>query len=446
MNQSHLNGRQRSGKAVNHENFLYMRAAPVLSWRLDPDDSLSDWTLRISSSENPHANRFADSSKNSFSMSPPGSAQTKTYFVHRTNLAVGPRRSEYFAKLFKTSESDQRQVDDARDDESNHTVPRNVTKVELLPSAASCFPVMLDYLYSIPGTPLDISTKNAVALRHLASSFGIKSLFNETTEFIKEDLTPETAPIYLVAAKSFKNEKLASTAINAIAKNFKAVKLTALSSLPPQFLIDIVQSGHLHTNGSEAFSSKIAAYCRCRPEEITFHVLESLTSPKLMPTIAEEESLYYLQLLVSLGVENDPSLFDRCLEQAPKLLKKVMNQTMSLNGAGKAAFRLQETNQDFYHTLPDSIKVQLLEKLSESQEQPVQPTEEKISKTTTGEKRAKKQAMRMKAEMDTMKTTYDKKLEYLKHKLEKKEEELMKVSQQDERQTSSKARPISRYI
>ena len=65
-------------------------------------------------------------------------------------------------------------------------------------------------------------------------------------------------------------------------------------------------------NGSKNSLSMSPPGCRCRQEEITINVLEYLTSPELMPIIAEEESLYYLQLLVSLGVENDPSLFDRC--------------------------------------------------------------------------------------------------------------------------------------
>ena len=84
-------------------------------------------------------------------------------------------------------------------------------------------------------------------------------------------------------AKAFKNVKLASAAINKIAKHFKAVKLTALSSLPLQM--------------------------PSRGDYTVLHVLESLTSPELMPTIAEEESLYYLQMLVFLGVasESNPS-------------------------------------------------------------------------------------------------------------------------------------------
>lgn len=458
-------------KSARREKFLYMRGTPALSWRLDPDDSLSDWTLRIvSSSENPKddlgLNRFAQSTSRSTTCtrSPAVSASSlhnpiKTYFVHRTVLGVGPRSSEYFAQLFKKGIADNDHTDhtaeDSRDDDctcsssrNRSSVSKNVTKIELLPSAASCFPVMLDYLYAPPGTPLAICSTNAVALRHLSSSFGIKSLFNETTSFIKKDLTPETAPFYLVDARKFKNSKVSSTAIKTIAANFKGVKLTALSSLPSQYLIDIVQSGHLKIDDVDRFSSKLAAYCRCRGDEITLDILEALTAPELMPTIAEEESLYFLQLVLSLGGSEEKDakgLFTRCLEQAPKLLKKVRVRNGSFDpdtsGINRVAYRQIANCNDIYNKLPDRIKVQLLERSPTTNEQdPPPPTEKKstLSNVSRNERKVKKQVMKMRNEMEEMKAIHEKKVEYLKQKLGRKDEELItaKQSMKKEKRTS----------
>lgn len=425
---THSLQRKKAGKVVRHENFLYMRAAPALSWRLDPDDSLSDWTLRVSSSDNPAigSHGYVAQTKHSMTSLRAASSVTrapiKTYFVHKTILGVGPRRSEFFAKLFR------RDVEDSRDDVSSCSVSKNSTRIELLPLAAARFPAMLDYLYAAPGTPLDINTQDAVAMRHLASSFGIKDLFMETTDFIKEDLNPETAPVYLMEAKKFKNDKVAKSAILTMAKDFKAVKLTALSQLPPHFLLEIVQSESMNLKSSGTFSSKIAAYCRCRQDEITLPLLEGLTDARTMLTIAEDESLYFLHLLISLGGKEDDnghSLFARCMIHAPTNLSKA--RFSNSGEIRKASLRHRQNNLDLYANLPDRIKVQILEKSSPLQI-PANASEEKDPKVSKKEdKRAKKQVLRMKADMEEMKLTYDKKLEYLQTKLKKKEEELMSI-------------------
>ena len=420
-------------KMVKHESFLYMRKTPALSWRLDPDDSLSDWTLRVSSFEEPTSKnrcnaRFASNNKGFPLLSAQKSGTVKTYFVHRTNLAVGPRRSEYFANVFKEK------TKDMRDDESSIGAGSNVTRIELMPSAAACFPTMLDYLYGAPGAPLDVSTKTAIALRHLASSFGIKSLFNETSNFIQKDLNPETAAFYMLEARKFKNEKVATKALSTIAKDFKVVKLTALSSLPPQYILDIIQSDHFKSHGinSEVFSSKIAAYCRCRHEEITLPVLEAFTDSELMPTISEEESLYYLEFLVALdGTEelsNSTSLYARCLEQAPNLLSRVINKTADPTVNGNAACRHQEACLEIYNKLPDRVKVCLLETISKMKKHEGHETvEEGGYEIRRREKKMKEKMIQMREEMENMKREYDIKLEYLQKKLASKDEELMKA-------------------
>ncbi len=470
-------GKARS-RSAKRENFLYMKGTPALSWRLDPDESLSDFTLRISSSEHPKehlgANRFAhhgvsnqsshvvsNSSREAYVHNP-----IKTYFVHRTVLAVGPRSSEYFAQLFKKGTQDilqqqqlREEMNDGRDerDTLRNSSTTNVAKIELLPSAASCFPILLDYLYAPPGTPLPIKSTNASALRHLASSFGIKSLFHETTDFIKKDLTPETAPVYLLEGRKFKNTKIASTAVKTIAANFQNVKMTALSSLPSDYMMDIVKSEHLKVPDVDRFSTKIASYCRCRGDEITLNILEALTPPELMPTIVEEESLYFLELFLSLGGReevDEKGLFKRCLEQAPALLKKVRSGEMvDPNTICKAMHRQVANCKEIYKKLPDRIKVQILEKIPTSSNEhmdsrhhvPEHALDKKKSTVSKKEKKAKKEAMKIRNEMEEMKIMHEKKIEYLKQKLGRKDEELIaaKKSLKRDKYTSFES-PVAR--
>jgi len=279
---------------------------------------------------------------------------------------------------------------------------------------------------------LDINTNDAVAMRHLASSFGIKDLFNETTNFIHNDLNPETAPLYLMEARKFKNDKVAKSAIRIIAKNFQAAKMIALSQVPPHILLEIVQSGCLdHKNrNSDLFSSKIAAYCRCRQEEISLPQLMGLTNAEIMPTIAEDESLYFLHLLITLGGEEDDNgkhLLSRCMVRAPNHLRKARNATKHQSEISKADYRQGQASMELYTNLPDRIKVHILESVTTFTQEADGETKVRKPTVARGDKRVKKQVLKMKADMEDMRSTYDRKLEYLQTKLQKKEEELLSI-------------------
>jgi hypothetical protein len=80
-----------------------------LSWRQDPSESFSDWTIEVVCTEEGRRN---------------------LYHVHRRVLAVGPKKSDYFANIFK----------------SNGNANRN--KLQLNKQQAAVFPMVLDYIYN----------------------------------------------------------------------------------------------------------------------------------------------------------------------------------------------------------------------------------------------------------------------------------------------------------
>ena len=61
-----------------------------LLWRQDPEESLSDWTIELSYETTGDESGGASTD-----------TKTDTYHVHKAILASGPRKSEYFARLFK---------------------------------------------------------------------------------------------------------------------------------------------------------------------------------------------------------------------------------------------------------------------------------------------------------------------------------------------------------
>ena len=86
-----------------------------LSWRQNPSESFSDWTIEVI--EEDKAN-------------PGATSERAVYHVHRRVLAVGPKKSEYFAKIFKSNSS------------------ANRTELRLTKRQAAVFPIALDYIYT----------------------------------------------------------------------------------------------------------------------------------------------------------------------------------------------------------------------------------------------------------------------------------------------------------
>lgn len=363
------------------------RDPPPLSWRLDPDESLSDWTLTVASTDSvPYSPRRRNETERASaagctsdikaadcqlddladSMSPPA----MKYHVHRAQLAVGPRRSDYFATLFKNRRRMMIRDESDRRREKGTDASTDGTYIELKASAAAAFPIMLDFMYSPIGTPVEATTESAVALRHLASCFGIRELFNCVTDFIKGDLRSETGPTYLSEAATYKHDKLVTACLKICAESFKDIKLSAMVLLPPDLFELVVRSPYLACD-SEALSVRVAAYCRCRPDGINLETIKSLTSAEIMPRVAPDEALFYIHMLSLLGVDLPdpskggaaPSLYDRCVAASPNVIRGALQVKHSALCTHTSNFhdRHRQTINNDYDDLPSGVKVDLLE-------------------------------------------------------------------------------------
>jgi hypothetical protein len=142
-----------------------------LTWRSDPKESYSDWTIEIT---------------------PIGKTiGAVLYNVHKYVLAAGPRRSTYFKGVFNMCIVTESSI--------------TASRLELEQSAAVAFPIFLDYIY---GLDLCMKKKTAVALRHLANYFGVTSLLKCITEFIQEDTNEENVHIYCREALLYHDTKI----------------------------------------------------------------------------------------------------------------------------------------------------------------------------------------------------------------------------------------------
>uniref|UniRef100_A0A7S4W3D4 BTB domain-containing protein n=1 Tax=Ditylum brightwellii TaxID=49249 RepID=A0A7S4W3D4_9STRA len=274
-----------------------------LSWSLsDVPGNLSDWTIVVTEGGGLGGTCAGTSTSASH------------YHVHKNILAVGPRKSEYFSHLFLSTTSFV---------ESNNSR----STIELEPSAAAAFPIMLDYVYNIGN--LELSTEHAIALRHLSKYFGIHKLFVEVANFIRRDLTAETATFYLKEASLYCDDKVLRVTCRICAANAETVNLKRflVSFDSEQFLL--ISSFLKLFVSSEIMSTYVAEYFRSHKEATKNPCFNDLTNNKIIPRIDSSEAIFFLSLpmtkvLSSNESTHEPSLQNRCIASCSKNWKSVL--------------------------------------------------------------------------------------------------------------------------
>lgn len=174
------------------------RPPPDTAWRRDPDQSFSDWKIRVICREKTDEDAAVkegeeDSSvaaaaeeekKNSKSKTkqPPPPPPPKDYHVHRVFLASGPRKSEYFTTLFSTQAATMEQE-------------QQMTVLTLPETACRAFDQFLDFVYGGKDA-LQMSSSTAVALHYLADYMQVEQLHEVTRQFIEVHLAERNVHVY----------------------------------------------------------------------------------------------------------------------------------------------------------------------------------------------------------------------------------------------------------
>ena len=226
----------------------------ALSWRRDPEESLSDWTIIVSSVS---TNGYYENVDNCDSNDDEDNRveMTTKYHIHKVVVGAGPRGSNYFFRLFKneTNSNDNGVVplltsssspssnqeramvkytapsplrrflfgggyynnytNNKNDSACNGGTARNpedakTSHIELERSAAVAFPIMLDFMYAHSSVDVQATTKTAVALRYLGKVFDIPTLVATVNNFIRHDMTKDNIHIYVQQATVFHDEQI----------------------------------------------------------------------------------------------------------------------------------------------------------------------------------------------------------------------------------------------
>mmetsp|Transcript_3118 Transcript_3118/g.4539 ORF Transcript_3118/g.4539 Transcript_3118/m.4539 type:complete len:326 (-) Transcript_3118:249-1226(-) len=293
-----------------------------LSWKLDPKESLSDYKIVVMCGE-----------------------EVTSYHVHRNILAVGPRRSEYFVRLFQSDT-----------EVTEHKTGKS--SIQLEEPAACAFPLMLDYMYNqSENLESVLTTENAISMRFLASYFGVEALFDDVNKFIQKDLIYKTAPAYVTYADFHHDEKVLEAARALCADNVCNIEPAEMALIPLKCFRDIVCLYTLNHGGRDIMSSHIVAACQEHTDDVDQETLLDMTSIDKMPAIAPKDAMYLFHLSLKLSLpeisEDGSTLHERCIKaMAHNWLSIVLPDMVSNEDC---------TARKGYHDLSSDLKVKLLE-------------------------------------------------------------------------------------
>uniref|UniRef100_A0A7S2KUB0 BTB domain-containing protein n=1 Tax=Skeletonema marinoi TaxID=267567 RepID=A0A7S2KUB0_9STRA len=291
-----------------------------------------------------------NSSKNE---EPCTNSNVKCYHVHKAILSVGPRRSDYFATLFKQSHLSE--------------FATNTSHIQLEPSAADSFPALLDYIYT--EKMIKFSAKNATALRHLAHYFGMRPLWKQASAFIRGDFSLDTAATYLSEAIVYHDEKLENASIAILAENIEEINRRTLTKLSPSSFERIFASPRLKCR-SRKLSDIVLKYCQTQGGSVDMSLLMKCTRSEVMPSVSRKAALPLLKVAVAgeqkAGVDMSNThnvLRARCVETCVEEWKETLAKPlMALECRDKNISRILGASSLEHRDLPLTIQVELLEK------------------------------------------------------------------------------------
>jgi hypothetical protein len=287
-----------------------------MTWRGDPLDTYSNWTIIIVTNE----------------------LKTATYHVHKSVVCFGPRLSRYFARIMLGHDS-------AKKGKSKHrrkhaeTIP--TTKIELDQKDADRFPILLDYIYAVASTrnvshdtmltaastatglslhlassedsdptiPEDdiFTTENAMSLRFLAKKFEVDSFMAAVNKFIQRDLCITTGPFYLTKGWEYRDERIIASAQNLCAENFEQLDVKALIKLPYSLFRVIVKSLESFEGDNKDLSvflsDIVCRYFEKNDSTLSPPALLELTDSLVMPYMSSEAAIGFTTLVKGLNVD-----------------------------------------------------------------------------------------------------------------------------------------------
>jgi len=238
----------------------------MLSWRLDPEESYSDWDLRIKYSND---------------------GEIQVYHVHKHILAVGKHKGLFFAENFDSKEA--------------AVGEKGYTTIVLDYEAVSIFPLVLDFIYS-GGTELEITNGNSIPLHYVARVLGISTLIETVINFIGKNISLANLVDYIIDAGYFKDCKVMALATQLCAQDITSICVDSeiLKNLDREIFEKIVSCDGIERTAKSHVNVLITKY-------FSLHALEGNGAENLLKCIDVDQidQLSALTLLKILSSSNN---------------------------------------------------------------------------------------------------------------------------------------------
>jgi hypothetical protein len=258
---------------------LYTASAPTralgtynnLSWRLDPQESLSDWQIKVVRKD---------------------SGDKDVYHVHRMVIAVGPRHSEYFADLFQNR---------IRDNKSH------CLGLEMSDGAAAVFPMILDYMYGEDDLASVRSKTDALSVYNHAEYFQMPGLMKAVANWFRKRLKLSKVSEFITQVGQFNaSEPLIEVAVEKCADKFDDIGPQLAGILGPAILTRVLETIHLRQyifHQRSDYVCELVLEC-VQTNKLDYHDFQFLTNEKFMPSIPPRSALKLL--IVDAEFESKP--------------------------------------------------------------------------------------------------------------------------------------------
>jgi hypothetical protein len=255
-----------------------------LTWRLDPEVSLSDWTVILTNKV---------------------TKEVKPYYLHKNILAVGPRKCDYFVGVFRKTNRTQE-------------ISSNKTEMSLDGPPFDCFPQFLDFVYSTGA--IEVTTETATSMRHLAKCFGLKLMFKQATEFLLKDISLSNIITYYKHSVILQDEKITAMVARHLARNIMQVETTGelVKTVDPVFFVRVLSAPEIDLKIKQIHVSLLVAeYCKIHKERMDATLFLKLVDEKVLPVVDHSVALFMLEMeadLVVVKVSSITSLQKRCIK------------------------------------------------------------------------------------------------------------------------------------
>jgi BTB/POZ domain len=283
-----------------------------LAWRRDPEESFSDWTIRVIPKEENETDTDSTATTSSPSPTPSNSSlQSRDFPVHRVYLASGPRKSDYFKTLFSTEAA---------------TMEREEHRTELTLPNTACMAMeqFLDFVYG-GRVFLTMNTDTVVALHYLADYLQVPPLQKITSKLIRCGMDGGNVDIYCREALKYGVEWVIEECIKVAARS-------------PQMLLQEEKEAEVVVSPSVAslssVSSCLSAATLVATEQAAQHVMAMLPPVKQVQLLqlALSRSLDELKLFKRVPSGWKENIMDVRATHLPTLVNSTMHYPLQGSG------------------------------------------------------------------------------------------------------------------